>query len=326
MTEELTRRLYDLCQGKSYDQVKAELAALVAPPQPVAATVVASHHVVAVLGLGAMGKGIAQCLVAKGHTVRAWNRSDVAGKTQATVAEAVSGASVVFSMLADDRAVRSVAHGGLLDHLAPGAVHCSLSTISVSLARELAAAHEARGQRFVSCPVFGRPDAASRGMLFGLPGGTEAAVAAATPLLRCFTQRMFPFASPEQASLAKLCGNFLIISTVESLGEAMCLAEKGGISNRQLLDLLLGTLFNSPLVARYGGIMVDRQFSPAGFQMPLGLKDVRLALEAGDELRAPMPLGSLVRDRLLQTLAQPDSSSLDWSGIFLSIRRDAGLS
>ncbi len=129
---------------------------------------------------------------------------------------------------------------------------------------------------------------------------------------------------PEAANLAKLSGNFLIAAVIESLGEAMALVEKGGLDRHAYLDLLTGTMFGTPVYRIYGGLIADRAFEPAGFAALLGLKDVRLALAAGEELRVPLPLASLLRDRFLTLLAQ-GGEKLDWSAIGGLAARDAGL-
>jgi 3-hydroxyisobutyrate dehydrogenase-like beta-hydroxyacid dehydrogenase len=130
--------------------------------------------------------------------------------------------------------------------------------------------------------------------------------------------------APSAASLVKLCGNFMILSAVEALGEAMALAEKGGVAKQQLLEVLTGTLFDSPIYRTYGAILAAERFKPAGFAAPLGLKDMRLVGQSADALRVPMPLLSLLRDHLLQTIAQ-EGEDVDWSAIALAIKRNAGL-
>jgi 3-hydroxyisobutyrate dehydrogenase-like beta-hydroxyacid dehydrogenase len=276
--------------------------------------------------------------------VRKWNRSDVPEKNTSALEEACKGASIVFTMLADDAAVLAVT-SEIFKFMAKGAIHCSLSTISAKLAKRLEAGllllmfvfyaffgkqtnpeHSDHGQEFVCCPVFGRPDAAAKGLLFCLPGSSKQEnIVALRSVVSAFSVKQFDFQSPKQSAIAKVCGNFLILSTIESLGEVFCVAEKAGISNRALLDMFLGTIFASPVFTRYGNILVNREFEPAGFAMHLGLKDIRLFLEAGEELRCPAPFAGVVRDRFLQTLANPKYEKLDWSAILLSIRASAGL-
>ncbi|MCW2519678.1 MAG: beta-hydroxyacid dehydrogenase, 3-hydroxyisobutyrate dehydrogenase [Mycobacterium sp.] len=276
------------------------------------------------IGLGNMGSGMAANLLKAGHGVAAYNRSQdkvdalvAQGARRAhTVAEACGGEAVI-SMLADDAAVEAVTFGadGIIANLAKGAVHVSSSTISVALAERLVAAHAEAGQRFVAAPVFGRPEAAEAAKLFVVAAGDPAAVQAVSPLFDAIGQRSFVVSDdPTAASLIKLSGNFLIASVIESLGEAMALVGKAGVDKQQYLEILTSTLFGAPVYQTYGGLIAREEFEPAGFAAPLGFKDVRLVLAAGEELRVPLPLASLLRDRFL-TLLATGGEHLDWSAV-----------
>jgi 3-hydroxyisobutyrate dehydrogenase-like beta-hydroxyacid dehydrogenase len=116
----------------------------------------------------------------------------------------------------------------------------------------------------------------------------------------------------------------MILAAIEAMAEAMTLAEKGGVPKSKLLEVLTGTLFDAPLFRTYGAILAEEKFRPAGFAAPLGLKDMRLASQAAESERVPMPLLSLLRDHLLQTIAT-EGEEIDWSGIGRSIARNAGL-
>ncbi|HEY0181556.1 MAG TPA: NAD(P)-dependent oxidoreductase [Rhodopila sp.] len=285
------------------------------------------------IGLGNMGAGMAANLVKAGHEVTVFNRTRdklgpliALGATAATgVADACRG-EAVMTMLADDHAVESVAfgEGGLIAALPHGAVHVSCSTISVALSRRLAQAHAAAGQRYVAAPVFGRPDVAAAGKLFVMAGGAAAAVASVQPLLDGIGQRTFVMSEqPDAANLVKLSGNFLIVAVIESLGEAMALVGKSGVDLHAYLDLLTSTLFGAPVYRTYGGLLVDRKFEPPGFAVPLAFKDVRLALSAAEDLRVPLPLASLLRDRFITLLAH-GGDKLDVSAIGQLAAKDAG--
>jgi 3-hydroxyisobutyrate dehydrogenase-like beta-hydroxyacid dehydrogenase len=105
----------------------------------------------------------------------------------------------------------------------------------------------------------------------------------------------------------------------------MALVGKGGVDLHAYLDLLTSTLFSAPVYRTYGTLIVDQAFEPAGFVAPLGLKDVTLALAAGNELRVPLPLASLLRDRFLTLLAH-GGDGLDWSAVGNLAARDANVS
>ncbi|NTF43190.1 NAD(P)-dependent oxidoreductase [Rhizobium rhizogenes] len=286
------------------------------------------------IGLGQMGSAMAANLLKAGHEVTVYNRSRdkaeaLAGEgatVAATVADACGG-DAVFTMLAHDDALSAVVHGdgGVLASLGKGAVHISASTISVAMSERLTGEHAAAGQRFVAAPVFGRPEAAAAAKLFIAAAGAPDAIETVTPLFEAIGQRTFVLGEePKSANLVKLSGNFLIASVIESLGEAMALVEKGGVDRHAYLDLLTSTLFNAPVYKTYGGLIADRKFKPAGFTAPLGQKDIRLALAAGEALNVPLPLASLLRDRFLNLLAH-GGEELDWSAIGALAAKDAGL-
>ena len=200
------------------------------------------------IGLGHMGAGMAARLLQAGHRLTVYNRTPSkltalvtqGAQTAATVAEACGGDAVI-TMLANDEAVEQVAlgPGGIVSSLAVGALHIYSSTISVELARRLVAAHGEHGQRFVSAPVFGRPDAAAAGKLFVVVAGEAPARQVAAPLLSAIGQSSFVISDkPEAANLVKLSGNFLTASVIESLGEALALISRGGIDRKAYLEFL----------------------------------------------------------------------------------------
>ncbi len=287
------------------------------------------------IGLGAMGSGIAANLVKAGHEVTVWNRGPgkaealvAAGAVEAkTPAEAASDASVVFSMLSDDAAVLSVLNGedGVMRGLPEHSMHVSLSTIAVITAERLAETHAAHGQRYVSAPVFGRPEAAAAAKLFVVAAGAAADLDELEPLFQAIGQKTFRVGEkPGAANLIKLCGNFAILSAIETMGEAMALAEKGGVSKATLLEVLTGTLFDAPIYKNYGAMIAEGRYRPAGFKAPLALKDMRLTGQVAERYRVAMPVLSVVRDHLLETIAK-EGDDIDWSGIGLTISKNAGL-
>jgi len=285
------------------------------------------------IGLGRMGAAMAANLLKAGHEVTVYNRSPdkaralstLGARVAASVADACRGEAVI-TMLANDEAVHGVVfdQAGVLASTQRGGLHISMSTISVGLSVQLHAAHTAAGQRFIAAPVFGRPEAAAAAQLFIVAAGARAAVDACAPLFSAMGQRVFNLGEePSAANLVKLSGNFLIASVIEALGEAMALIGKARIDQRSYLDLLTSTLFTAPLYKVYGGLIVEQKFEPAGFAAPLGLKDIRLTLAAAEDLRVPMPLASLLRDRFLALLAQ-GGEAMDWAAIAQLSAQDAG--
>jgi 3-hydroxyisobutyrate dehydrogenase-like beta-hydroxyacid dehydrogenase len=285
------------------------------------------------IGLGHMGAGMAANLLKAGHDVTVYNRTR--SKVETLVAQGARAAAsvsnacrgdAVLTMLADDGAVESVvfSRSGIIDCLPAGAIHISSSTISVALSERLEAAHAKAGQLFVAAPVIGRPDAAAAGQLFVVAAGAPDAVKAAASLFDAIGQKTFVVSeTPKAGNLVKLSVNFLIASVIESVGEAMALIGKAGIDRRQYLDILTSTLFDASVYKTYGGLIAEGKFEPAGFAAPLGQKDIRLTLAAAEDLRVPMPLASLLRDRFLTLLAH-GGDKLDWSAIGRLAATDAG--
>jgi 3-hydroxyisobutyrate dehydrogenase-like beta-hydroxyacid dehydrogenase len=286
------------------------------------------------IGLGNMGSAMAANLLKGGHELVVYNRT--ASKAQKLVEQGAHyagrvadacQADVVITMLADDGAAEVCCFGdsGVISNLRKGGIHISASTISVALSERLTAAHAAAAQRFISAPVFGRPDAAAAGKLFIAVSGPPETVDACMPLFEAIGQKTFRFgAKPADANLVKLSGNFLISSVIEALAEAMALVGKAGLDQHQYVGFLTSTLFNAPVYKTYGGLIADKKFTPAGFAAPLGFKDNRLVLAAAETLRVPLPLASLIYNRFLTLLAH-DGESLDWSAISQLAAEDAGI-
>src|SRR3984957_7709273 len=286
------------------------------------------------IGLGQMGSAIALNLVKAGHRVTVYNRTRAKAEALASqgaeIAESLADACrrpVLITMLADDSAIEAAffGDGNGLSALGQGAVHISMSTISVALSDRLAEAHRNAGHSFVAAPVFGRPEAAAAAKLFVVAAGPEAQLARCQPLFDAIGQRTFVIGDkPSSANLVKLSGNFLLAATIECLGEAFALTRKGGIEPHLYLEILTSTLFSAPAYKTYGTLIANQQYEPAGFKMSLGLKDIRLALAAADALSTPMPVASLVHDHFLSGVAQGKGDS-DWSALARLAAANAGL-
>lgn len=241
-------------------------------------------------------------------------------------AGAAANAKAVFTMLADDAAVDDVVFGpgGIAEALPAGAIHISSSTISTGLARRLAEEHRRRDQNYVSGPVFGRPEAAESKKLLVVAGGSNADVDRCRPLFDAIGRETFLAGNePWRANAAKLCGNFMIASLLESFGEANALLRKAGVDPHVFLDVM-NALFGSPVYASYGGLIANEKFDPAGFALRLGLKDVRLVLETALECTAPMPVASVIRDQFVSAMANGQADQ-DWSSVVRTAARAAGL-
>jgi 3-hydroxyisobutyrate dehydrogenase-like beta-hydroxyacid dehydrogenase len=290
---------------------------------------------IAFIGLGNMGSAMATNLLKAGHTLSVYNRTrtradalkPLGARVASTPGEAAAGAEIAITMLADDHALESVVFGkgNILDSLPPNAIHVSMSTISVALSRRLAAAHAERKQHYISAPVFGRPEAAAAAKLFIVAAGPAAQIERCRPLFDAMGQKTFIAGDDASgANLMKLAGNFLITAVIEGLAESFALVRKAGLDANMFHEVLTNSLFNAPIYKTYGALINSQKFEPAGFKLPLGLKDNRLLLAAAEENSVPMPMASLIRDRFLAALGQ-GMGELDWSAISKLSAKDAGL-
>jgi 3-hydroxyisobutyrate dehydrogenase-like beta-hydroxyacid dehydrogenase len=282
-----------------------------------------------------MGSAIARNLIKAGHDLTVYNRTQsraepfvsLGARIAETPSEAAADAEVLITMLADDAAVEAVifAPGNAIQALPANAVHISMSTISVALSRRLAESHREKEQDYLAAPVFGRPDAAAAAKLFVVVAGPSERIERCRPLFDAIGQKTF-IAGEEApaANVIKLAGNFLITTVIESLGEAFAFGRKFGVDPHAFLDILTNSLFTAPVYRNYGSMIASDNFQPAGFKLPLGLKDNRLLLAAAQEAGAPMPMASLVHDRFVAALARGLGES-DWAAIARVSYQDAGL-
>ena len=283
---------------------------------------------VSVVGLGAMGRPIARNLMGAGFDVTVWNRSPEAvaelvaeGATGAkTVAEAFQS-GVVLSMLADDSAVSAaILDPAVLASVPTGTVHVNMATVSVGLAKRAAALHAEYGIGYIAAPVFGRVSVAQAGQLNIIAGGDSSLLERVQPFLDVIGARTWPQGErPEQANIVKIIGNYLILAAIQSLGEAITLGERSGVDGSQLVELLTSTIFPGPVYSSYGNLVATRQYEPAGFTTTLGLKDLRLALDAADSVDLDLPFGGVLRSVLAQALAN-GQGEMDWASIAELVR------
>jgi 3-hydroxyisobutyrate dehydrogenase-like beta-hydroxyacid dehydrogenase len=288
---------------------------------------------VACLGLGEMGMAMASNIARAGHDLVVWNRTrkpltrfDRAPSIATSPADAVRDAEVAVTMLADDAAVREVVlRQGMLDALRPDGVHVSCSTISIAAARELTEQQRAKSRAYVAAPVMGRPDMAQAQKLWIVAAGDAEALRRVRPVLEAMGRGITELGeTPWHANLVKLGNNMMLASLLETLGEAYALMRKGGVDPRQFLEVA-NNVFQSPVYANYGAIAAERKHEPALFKAPLGLKDLRLALAAADELNVPLPVASLAHDNLIAAIAHFGTEK-DWSVMALEAQHRAGLS
>jgi 3-hydroxyisobutyrate dehydrogenase and related beta-hydroxyacid dehydrogenases len=281
-----------------------------------------------------MGQAFASNLIVDGHDLTAYDQSpervaelERLGAHAASRLADLAGCSVVLTSVPDDEALFNITEGpgGLLDVLARGAIHLSMSTVSSTISRRLAEAHLHRGQHYVAAPVLGNPDLARARQVFVIAAGPPAALAAVRPLLERLGQKLFVVGeAAESANLLKLAGNVLTATTLQSMGETLALLQKRGIDPHLAYEVFTQSLFDSRVHRTYGGKIVDGRYRPAGMAVPLAVKDLRLALAEAEIAAVPMPVASLVHDRLVAMLAR-GWADLDWAALGLLAAFEAGL-
>ncbi len=292
------------------------------------------------LGLGSMGTPMAKRLLAARHEVTVWNRTR--GRTDALTAEGATVAAtpadvaracdIVMTMLFDDAAHEEVLFGakglpvnGLLSTLRPGAVHISLSTISVKLSERLTEEHARRGQLFVAAPVFGRPNVAEEGRLWIAVGGQDEPVAKIRPLLEPLSRGVSVVGKePRLAHALKLGGNFLISAMIHSLSESFVYASSQGIDPEVFFETINSALFQSPFYAAYAKVMLHPPQN-AGASIQLGQKDLGLLREAAESKGVKLSLAETLADIFAEAV-RDGLGSEDWAvGQYrMAQRRDGG--
>jgi 3-hydroxyisobutyrate dehydrogenase-like beta-hydroxyacid dehydrogenase len=289
------------------------------------------------IGLGKMGQAMADRILAAGHQLVVYNRtaSKAAGVVErgatlaASIGEAARFSTIVITMLENDSALSAVAYGdgGLIGTMPAGAIHVAMGTHSLTVIKELTEAHGEAGQVLVSAPVLGRPPAAAAGQLGIIAGGSADAVTRCQPLFAAMGRRTFDGGStPVGAAAVKIANNFVLAAAIEAMGEGFALAEKCGVAGAAFLEVLTDGLFSGHAYKTYGKIIAEKgYFGDPGFSATTGLKDVKLALSAGESVAVPLPIANICRDHLLGAIAHGNGDR-DWAVMALEQARASGLS
>ncbi len=283
------------------------------------------------IGLGSLGTPIALNLLESHQQLFVYNRTlakaqplaDKGAQVCATIEELARASDIVFTMVADDAALRAITTGpdGLLQHLKPGSLHISMSTILAQTGGELAALHQENGQHYLSAPVFGRPEAAVARKLNFVISGEQSLREQTTPLLKeAGGAGVWDFGDDIlTANTVKLCGNFLIATALEAIGESVQLAQQSGVDAHKMWEMFGQTIFNAPIYQNYSKIILNQQFEPAAFTAKLGLKDLNLVLDQGAAANQPLPLANLLKGHLTH-LVNNGKEAIDWSAVSLGAK------
>ncbi len=287
------------------------------------------------IGLGNMGHPMAHNILKAGFPLWVYNRTkekaatllEQGAKWAASPAELASQCDVVVSMVANDAALNEIVDGsaGVISSSKKPSVHISMSTVSPELSASLEKKHREKGIAFLAAPVSGRPERAKEGALWIFLAGDPNAKKTASPILKAMSVKIFDLGeSPAQASLFKLCNNFMILALIESFSEAAAVLEKAGISTETAAEIWGSSLFDAPAFHSYTPMICKRNYADGGFALNLGLKDMRLLQSAADRAQVPMPVLSDLHEKLLTSM-NLGREKYDWSAIALLTREQAGL-
>ncbi|MDQ2661345.1 MAG: NAD(P)-dependent oxidoreductase [Actinomycetota bacterium] len=281
------------------------------------------------LGLGSMGSGMARNLVEAGHTVRVWNRSPeaaddlvAAGAVRAERPSDALAADVSFSMLANDEAVESVLDVDAVA-AASGRIHVLMASISPSLAERMSQRFADAHATYVAAPVLGRPSVAAAGKLNIMAAGPTAAVDTVEPYLAVMGTRVWRLGErPSVANAVKAAVNYNIIHAMQALGESIAMTERQGVEPELFVELLTSTLFGGVVYEGYGGLIARGEYTPPGFHIALGRKDLVLAEEVAESAGVKPATMAALFEVFDRALAEPELKDADWSAIAEVSRRD----
>jgi 3-hydroxyisobutyrate dehydrogenase-like beta-hydroxyacid dehydrogenase len=261
------------------------------------------------VGLGVMGQGIVPRLQAAGHKVTGWNRSrDKAdaliaagmawGETPRAVAEA---SEIVLSIVTDGNAVRAVAlsKDGIIAGLKPGGVYADMSTIAPEVSRAVAAEFAQAGLVMLDAPLSGSPVTLRQGNASVMVGGDAAAFEKIKPVLLAIGPKVTHIGANGLACQMKIAVNLLLMVEVIAFGEAVALAEKGGVRRDVAVDAILKSVAASPVLGYRGPFILDGQMPAVPLaDVTLQQKDMLLALDLGRKLGSPVPLAAAANEMM----------------------------
>jgi 3-hydroxyisobutyrate dehydrogenase-like beta-hydroxyacid dehydrogenase len=261
------------------------------------------------VGLGVMGQVIVPRLQAAGHTVTGWNRSRdkarpliEAGMAWADTPRAVAQASgIVFSIVTDGAAVRAVALGpdGIISGLGPGGVYADMSTIAPDVSRAVAAEFAGRGLAMLDAPLSGSPVTVVQGNASVMVGGDAAAFEKVKPVLLAIGPKVTHIGASGLACQMKIAVNLLLMVEVICFGEAVALAEKGGVDRAVAVDAILKSVAASPVLGYRGPFILEGRMPAVPLaDVTLQQKDMLLALELGRKLGSPVPLAAAANEMM----------------------------
>ena len=288
---------------------------------------------IGIVGVGLLGSAVASRLLSAGYAVAGYDTrpeqlSALAGqglRAASSIADAAEGADAVFTVLPSLDSAEAVVtgKGGLVESAAKGTVVIQMSTISPDLCKRLASASESAGLPFLDAPISGTSAMVARGDCTILTGGDPEVERRCAPVLSAIAPKVVHMGPIGAAALAKLVTNMLVALNTVATAEALVLAAKGGLAPDAMLNLLSNSAASSRMLEIRGPLMVKGEYPPQ-MKLDLFLKDIRLMLEDGDALGAPLPLTTAAQ-RLYAASADSDRAGQDLAVVITELERMAGL-
>ena len=286
------------------------------------------------IGLGNLGTVMVTNLLEQGHKLHLYNRTDE--KMQPYKERAflhkdlpsfAKACDLVLSIVSDDKAVEKISLGkdGLIENLKPESVHVCLSTIAAATATRLEKAHKESKVDYLTATIIGRPEAAkARNLVICFSGESSKKEAVFALLKDLGGNKIFDFGNdPQNAAAVKVCNNFLIIAAIEAMSEAFSLVKQAGVNPRDFYEMLVDSVFSSPIYKNYGKMIVEETYDQkGGFTSQLGLKDTRLALALAEQVSMPLPIADLVKNRFIVNHNR-GRIDWDWTSIAQVVKEDS---
>ena len=271
------------------------------------------------IGLGIMGKPMAQNLLKAGYSLVVYNRSRPAmealadeGAVLAESPQAVAQQTeVVISCVSDSPDVEAVALGskGVIEGAKPGALYIDMSTIAPATARKVYTALKEKGVDALDAPVSGGDIGAQQGTLSIMVGGDATAFQRSLPILQTMGKKIIYIGEAGAGQVTKACNQIVVALTVQAVAEALTLAKKAGVDVARVRDALMGGFAQSRVLEVHGKRILDGDFQP-GFKLNLHRKDMAIVLQTGREVGVPL-LGSAQVTTLMDALIAQGNGDLD---------------
>lgn len=285
------------------------------------------------VGLGIMGRGMAENLLRAGYAVTVWNRTrakaeqlrGLGAAVAESPAESAAGAAVVITMLSDPAAIAAavLGQGGVIEGLSPSSVLVDCSTVDPATTEAVRKAAEARGAEFLDSPVGGSKEAAAKGELILLVGGRPETLEKARPILEVISKRIIHAGQSGSGTMLKLCFNLTASHMMAALAEALTLGVKGGLKPETILEALMSAAIGSPFYEWKGRSIIERDFT-TNFSTRLMSKDLGLISSAGNSLGVPLPVTAAVNE--LFTMAKNHGlAEEDFSAVIKALEDAAGV-